>query len=303
MKNQPSVAIIIINWNGADDTIECLESIKKIDYPKHKIFLVDNGSSDDSVLKLRALPNPNFKLIETGKNLGFSGGNNVGIQKALKEGVDYILLLNNDTMVKSDFLTELVRVGDSDKSIGIVGPKIYYSSEPTRIWFNGGDFTWLGGGRHLQHDEIDSDPGEAMPSETEFMTGCALLIKSRVAKEIGPMEERFFLYYEDTEWSLRARKAGYKVMRAPLAKIYHKVSRSSEKIGNSVIHYYHIRNALLLSWIHAPKIVLMGIYIWSGTHYLKQILKIAIGYKPEVSKMIMRGIEDFWKNKFGKYEA
>ncbi|MEK7123621.1 MAG: glycosyltransferase family 2 protein, partial [Patescibacteria group bacterium] len=157
-----------------------------------------------------------------------------------------------------------------------------------------------------RYDEIDSASQPSLlnvsPEETGYMTGCAFLIKAKVIREIGLLCEDFFLYYEDTDWSLRAKKAGYKIMYVPAAKIYHKVSRTASVLGNPTIHYYHIRNALLLSKRQAPKIILAGIYIWSVSHYLKQIIKLAIlPSKREISKMIMRGIEDFWKGKFGKY--
>ena len=299
----PSVAIILISWNNETDTIDCLRSLEKITYPNYKIFVIDNGSNEESVSKLRPFNIGRVELIENGQNLGFSGGNNVGIKKALKENFDYVLLLNNDTTVEPNFLEELIKVGESDEKIGVVGPKIYYHGDRTRIWYGGGDFTWLGGGRHLQYNEIDRAPNETEPRKTKYMTGCAFLIKSEIIKKVNLMSEEFFLYYEDTDWSLSVRKAGYKVMYAPASKIYHKVSRTTSKLGSPMIHYYHIRNALLLSKRQAPKIILVGIYIWSAVHYLKQIIKLIIlPSKRETSKMIMKGIEDFWNNKFGQYQ-
>lgn len=314
--NNPSIAVILVNFNNETDTIACVGSLKKITYQNYKIFIVDNGSGEKSVEKLRPLGGGNIELIETGKNLGFSGGNNVAVKRALAENFDYILLLNNDTEVESDFLDELAAVAESGEKIGVVGPKIYFypdenarlqisnfKLQTNRIWFGGGAFSWFGGGRHLRYDEIDKNTDEEKPEETGYMTGCAFLIKAKVVKEIGLLCEDFFLYYEDTDWSLRAKKAGYKIMYVPSAKIYHKVSRTASALGNPTIHYYHIRNALLLSKRQAPKIILAGIYVWSAAHYLKQIVKLAVlPSKREISKMIMRGIEDFWKGKFGKYE-
>lgn len=299
-----SVAIIIVNWNNSKDTVDCIESIKRITYKNYKIFLVDNGSDDDSFLKFQSLytGTGNIEIIKLNENIGFSGGNNVGIKAAINGNFDYVMLLNNDTIVEANFLDELIKVGESDEKIGVVGPKIYFHSDPMRIWYGGGDFTWLGGGRHLQYDKIDENPNETEPKETKYMTGCAFLVKSEVLKKVGLMPEEFFLYYEDTDWSLSIRRAGYKIIYAPAAKIYHKVSRTTSRLGNSKIHYYHIRNALLLSKRQAPKIILAGIYVWSVAHYLKQIVKLAIlPSKRETSKMIMRGIEDFWKGKFGKF--
>lgn len=318
-----SVAIIIVNWNNSKDTVDCIESIKRITYKNYKIFLVDNGSDDDSFLKFQSLYTGagNIELIKLNENIGFSGGNNVGIKAAMNGNFNYVMLLNNDTTVEPNFLDELIKVGESDEKIGVVGPKIYFypfndnslqttnykpwpgKLQTNRIWYGGGDFTWLGGGKHLQYEEIDENPNETEPKETKYMTGCAFLVKSEVLEKAGLMPEEFFLYYEDTDWSLSIRKAGYKIMYAPAAKIYHKVSRTTATLGNPKIHYYHIRNALLLSKRQAPKIILAGIYVWSAAHYLKQIVKLVIlPSKRETSKMIMQGIEDFWKGKFGKYQ-
>lgn len=302
MKN-PSVAIIVVNWNNADDTIDCIQSLQKIAYDNFKVFLIDNGSSDDSISRLEALRGEKVELVESGKNLGFSGGNNIGIAMALKEGFDYVLLLNNDTVVDKMFLNELMSVAESEEKIGIVGSKIYFYDEPDRIWYGGGRFSWLGGGRHLQYCEMDKNPGDKKPKETEYMTGCVFLIRSKIIMTVGDLCEDFFMYYEDTDWSLRVKRAGYKIMYAPASKVYHKISRSASKLSNPLIHYYHIRNALLLSKRQAPKIILPGIYLWSFFHYLKQILKLIImPSKRDVSRMIMRGIKDFYRGRFGQYE-
>jgi len=341
MKN-PSVAIIVLNYNNEEDTIDCIKSLKFVSYNNFKIFLVDNGSEKESVDRLKqgleqvnVSEFKNFELLDIYPNVGFSGGNNVGIRKALKENFDYILLLNNDTTVEPNFLDEIVKVAESDKKIGVVGPKIYFhpnmieddedivdctneevinhpsdlikeknkKKKPLLIWYGGGDFSWFGGGKHLRYEEIEKNPNETKIEKSKYVTGCAFLIKKGVIDKVGVMPEDFFLYYEDTDWSLSVREAGFSLVYAPASKIYHKVSRTTKKLGNPTIHYYHIRNALLLSKRHAPKIILAGIYVWSALYYLKQVLKLIImPKKRESSKMIMRGIEDFYKNKFGQYE-
>lgn len=301
---EKSVAVIVVNWNNAQDTIDCVNSLKKINYKNFKVFLVDNGSTDGSLEKLRPFADENIEIMETRQNLGFSGGNNVAVEKALAEKFDFILLLNNDTTVDPDFLSELVKAAEGDPKIGIVGSKIYFYDNPKRIWYGGGKFTWFGGGRHLQYEEIDKNPEESNPKETGYMTGCSFLIKSEVVRKIGGLDERFFLYYEDTDWSLSTKEVGYKIVYAPSSKVYHKVSRTASQIGDPIIHYYHIRNALLLSQKHAPFFILIGIYIWSVIHYLKQVIKMVIlPSKRDISKMIMRGIKDFHKGRFGQYKS
>ncbi len=294
----------MVNWNGDEDTIECIKSVSKITYKNYKLFISDNNSEKRSVEALRPFCVGDVSLIENKENLGFSGGNNIGIEKALKEGFDYILLLNNDTTVEPDFLNELIKTAESDEKIGAVGCKIYFYFEPDRnkIWYGGGKFSWFFGGKHMQYEHLDTDyPNDTKPREVEYITGCVFLVKSDVVREVGGLEDAFFMYYEDVDWSIRIQKAGYKTTYTPSAKVYHKVSRSISKIGNPKIHYYHIRNALFLSRRQAPKLILAGIYIWSVLHYLKQILKLFImPSKRESSKMIMKGIEDFYKGNFGK---
>lgn len=302
------VSIVIVNWNGWKDTLECLDSIAKINYPDYQVLIVDNGSTDESVQKLKDWLGNNksvigYKLLANDYNAGFAGGNNIGIKRALEQKSDYVLLLNNDTTVAPDFLYKLVETGEDDARCGIVGPKIYFESDKNRIWFGGGYFSWFGGGRHLEYGAIDKNPADKKTKEVDYMTGCCFLIKREVIEKIGLINEDFFLYYEDTEWSLRARKRGFKIIYVPSSHIWHKVSRSTKPETNKKVFYYHIRNALLLSKLRAPKHVLAGIYVWSVFCYFKQIIKIIIvPSKKETAKMIMRGIEDFYKGKLGIYK-
>ncbi|MBU3924528.1 glycosyltransferase family 2 protein [Patescibacteria group bacterium] len=305
----PKVSIIILNWNGWQDTLECLDSLTKIFYPNYEVIVIDNNSTNESAAKLKVkseklkVEGKNFKLIENKENFGFAGGNNPGIKYAVENKSDYVLLLNNDTIVDPDFLEKLVKAGESDQNFGIIGPKIYYESDKNRIWFGGGYFSWLGGGRHMEYDKIDDKPLDEAIKEVDFMTGCCFLIKREIIEKIGPMNEDFFLYYEDTEWSLRARKNGYKVIYAPSSHIWHKISRSVKPKTNPIVHYYHIRNALLLSKLHAPKIIVGFIYVWSVIKYFKQIVKIIFfPKKKEIAKMIMKGVRDFYAGKFGVYK-
>lgn len=308
--SSPKVSIIILNWNGWQDTLECLESLAKITYQNYEVVVIDNNSTNESPAKLKneneklKTNGKNFKLIENKDNLGFAGGNNPGIKYTIENKSDYILLLNNDTIVDPGFLEKLVKTGESDQSFGIIGPKIYYETDRNRIWFGGGHFSWLGGGRHLEFDKTDNKPFDETIKEINFMTGCCFLIKREVIEKIGLMNEDFFLYYEDTEWSLRAGESGYKIIYSPGAHIWHKVSRSVKPKTNPIVHYYHIRNALLLSKLRAPKIIAGFVYIWSAFCYFKQIIKIIFfPAKKEIAKMIIKGIEDFYAGKFGAYKA
>jgi len=308
----PKVSIIILNWNGWQDTLECLDSLAKIDYPNYEIIVVDNGSIDESLAKLKVqneklkIANQNFKIIENKENLGFAGGNNVGIKYALKNGADYILLLNNDTLVEPDFLSELVKIGENDKKIGLIGPKIYFylSDKPPRVWFAGGKINWLKTrGSHLKYGQADEEYkilGSLSHQKTDYLTGCCLLIKVEVIEKIGVLSEDYFLYYEDTDYCLRAQESGWQCVYAPYAAIWHKISQSSKELSPAYI-YYHARNGLMLAKKHDSFGKIILVYLFGLYLALKQIIKyIFMPPKRQWAKMVLLGIFDFYKGKTGK---
>jgi GT2 family glycosyltransferase len=302
---KPKVFIIILNWNEWRDTIECLESLEKIDYLNYQIVLVDNGSKNESVLQLEKFCseyNEDLVFLKNQNNLGFAGGNNVGIKCALENQADYVLLLNNDTIVESDFLTQLIKAAKSDKKIGMLGPKINFYNRKDRIWFLGGKINrLLNKGTHLYYDQIDSVKN--LPNklfEVDYFTGCALLIKKEVIKKIGLMWDGYFLYYEDTDWNLKAKKNGWKIVVAPKAKIYHKVSRSA-KPGSFSYIYYHTRNGLYLAKRNGSFLIRFCAYLNSFWILIKQMIKlIFIPKKRMWAKAVIKGIKDFYLGKTGR---
>ncbi|MFH1736022.1 MAG: glycosyltransferase family 2 protein [bacterium] len=222
----PKVAVIVVNWNRRDDTLDCLSSISEITYHQFRVILVDNASKDGSSDAVRS-KFPEVKLIQADKNLRFAGGNNLGLRDVLDHGDEFCLLLNNDTTVEPDFLDKLIETAQSDQRIGLVGPKILYHSRPDVIWFAGGVLkpAW-GYVRHFglrQQDRGDFD----LRRGVSFLTGCCLLIRRKLIEEIGLLDEDFYLYSEDADYCLRAVKAGYKLIYEPKARIYHKVSQST----------------------------------------------------------------------------
>jgi len=223
---QPSVSVILVNWNGRNDTLECLHSLAKVSYAPMHIIMVDNASADDSVDAVKR-EFPSVEVIPNKTNLRFAGGNNIGIKHALERGSDYILLLNNDTTVDAEFLTELVKAADADPGIGMVGAKIYYYDDPKRIWFAGGRIEWWKGWiSHIglrEEDRGQYDTARAV----DYITGCCLLVKRPVIEKIGNLDEQFFMYGEDVDWCLRVCKAGFRLVYEPKAKIWHKLSVSA----------------------------------------------------------------------------
>ncbi len=244
------VYIIILNWNRWQDTIECVESCLKLTYTNFRILIVDNGSTDNSESILRERF-PSVEFVQTGENLGFAGGNNAGIRRALEQGADYIWLLNNDTVVEPDSLSELMKVAEIGERIGIVGSKVYYYDEPQKIWFAGGiwdkyrSFT-----SHRGINEVDTGQYDGI-STVGFISGCSLLARSLMIKEIGMMKEDYFLYWEDVDWNATAAEQGWKILFAPRSRIRHKVS-SSTNDKSRLQSYYFMRSGLLFFQRHAP---------------------------------------------------
>ncbi len=296
---QKKVYIIILNWNGKDDALECIKSLKKINYGNYKIIAVDNGSSDGSVFEIKE-KHPEITIIENKKNLGFAGGNNAGIKYAINNGTDYVLLINNDTIVEEDFLDKLVKAGESDKKIGILGSKICYYDEPEIIWSAGGNVNWLKNkGVHIGLNEIDEGQYDKI-KEVDYLTGCCLLIKREVIEKIGALSEDYFLYYEDTDFSLRARNAGYKCVYVPSAKIYHKVSRST-KPGSFSYVYYHTRNGLAMAKRTGSFLNKIILYPYCLFLFFKQIIKIIfMPKKRNWACAVLKGEKDFLLGKMGK---
>lgn len=241
----PKVFIIVLNWNGYRDTVECLRSLFRLTYPACEIILVDNGSTDDSVSGLKK----EFRdliYIENKENLGFAEGNNVGIRYALGHGADYIFLLNNDTVVKRDLIDILISVAEPDERIGVVGPKIYAGlSESLVLWGAGGEIDWRHGKTyHTGYHEIDHGQWDNI-RDVDYVSGCAMLIRKKVLEDVGLLDERFFLYYEETDFCMRARKRGFRVVYAPHARVWHKAFATTGGENGPVYTYYMTRNRLL----------------------------------------------------------
>lgn len=242
------MGIILLNWNGYQDTVDCLHSLESLTYPNYKVFVVDNASTDSSFSLLMeeiesGKLNLSISLIQSGGNLGFAGGNNVGILQAYQSGCEYIWLLNNDTEAHPDSLTPLVAEMEKDQKIGIIGSKIYYYNSDV-IWYAGGEVNeWLGSVNHPGLRERDQGQF-ARQREVGFVTGCSLLLRRELIDTVGLMREDYFLYYEETDWNIRARQQGWKVVYCPASIIYHKVSLASGGEQNIApyVDYYDIRN-------------------------------------------------------------
>lgn len=300
------VAIIILNWNAYDDTFECLKSLEHLTYPYFHVFLVDNASQDNSFDKLQedykeGKFNVPITFIQTGANLGFAGGNNVAIKEAYNQGYQYFWLLNNDTVVDPNALTPLVDSIKKDPTIGIAGSKIYYYGT-NKIWFAGGIVNKLTGNtKHIGMKDIDSEKYSSV-LDVDYVTGCSLFFRKEILDTVGYMVEDYFLYYEETDWNLRASQMGWKIKYIPTSVVYHKVSSSSGGESNisPAVNYYLIRNAIAMIKRTQPSYYITIAVIYSLWNVFKNILKIFLYRQDNKLVRIKLGFTAVFDGVFGK---
>ena len=266
------VAIIIINWNSFDYTNDCLQSLAEMEGDQAEVVLVDNCSSDDSLQRLKGLY-PDLHYVENDDNLGFSEGNNTGIEYALEQDFEYLLLLNNDTFVAPDFLSEMLKVMDADTSVGAVQPKIYYNHDRNLIWSAGGRFSTAFTRSWTIGNNKQDKGGYDVQKEIDWITGCAFLVRSEIVREIGGLSNLFFYgCYDDVEWSLRIKEARHRLMYCPTSVVYHAVAASSsgakgkEGVLKPFFHYMVNRNHIILLRLHTRP-------VFKLTSYLYQLIK------------------------------
>jgi GT2 family glycosyltransferase len=265
MPKQPSVTILILNWNGYNDTLALLENLESVTYTNFSVSVIDNGSSDESVNHIakyiedhRKNPRYQLSILPLSQNFGFAEGNNKGLAQAARTKPDYFLLLNNDTIVAPDFLNKMIDAALSDEKVGAVAPTIYWATpegkKQDEIWFAGSWINFFAGGAHHLTDK----PADAEPVPMPFLSGCCLLLKSEaVAKLKELFDPKFFAYGEDVDLSFRIQQKNFKTMYAPSAKIWHKLASSSGGPKSSNFWYYNVRNNFLImsryaEWYHWP---------------------------------------------------
>lgn len=331
--NSPLVFILILNWNGWKDTIECLESVQKLTYPNYRIVVIDNGSKDCSLNKIKAWaagelpvnskiitfdpsikplhwveydrvtidagalpeledrwiknlpPNRRMILIQTGSNLGFAGGNNIGIRYALMCRAEYVWLLNNDTVVDCNALTEMVSVAEANKSVGFVGSKLLYYDKPDIIQAaGGGKFNfWTGLSRHYGWLEKDSEKWN-QPFSPHYITGASLLVRQSCIIETGLLDESFFFYGEESDWQFRAYRHGWRTYYCPTSIIYHREGATAG-YKSPIAEFYATRAGLRLCRRYAPWSLPTAVFF----NTLRAIRRFVNGY-PYRAIAVIRGI-------------
>ena len=299
-----SVSVVILNWNGWQDTLECLKSMEKLVLPNISLetIIVDNASTNNSIKEINTYirTKSHISLVENSTNLGFAAGNNVGIKKAFNSGANYILILNNDTIVDKNLIKVLVAFMEENPKAGAASPKMYFAKgfefHKDRykkddlgkvIWYAGGDFDWnnVYGSNHGV-DEVDSGQFNE-PQETTFGSGACLFLRGSVVQKVGMFDERYFLYLEDTDLCMRIRNAGFKIYMVPSAHLWHKVSQSSS-IGSNLNDYFITRNRLLFGATYATLRANIALFresirfLFSGRLWQK------------------KGVQDYYLRKFGR---
>lgn len=297
-----SVYLIILDYNGHENTIQCLKSLKKAhqnNFDLH-VLVIDNFPENPINIDTNDYADLKLEVIFNKENLGYAGGNNVGINYALKNNADYISILNNDTLVDPNFLSELVKQSE-EKGDGIFVPKIYFAkgfefhkdrySEKDLgkvIWYGGGKIDWENVyGSHKNVDEVDN--GQFNQIEfTDFATGCCFLISKKIIEKIRGFDEDYFLYYEDIDLSMKVKKLGFKIYFVPSSIVWHKNAGSSGGSGSVLQDYYITRNRLIFGMRFAPLRAKLAL--------IRESIKILSTGR----KWQRKGILDFYFHRLGK---
>lgn len=294
------LSIILVNYKQAGQTIECVRSLEKSSFRDFKAIIVDNESTSESASELRTHC-PDAIVLPCGSNLGFAGGNNVGIRYAIESKSDLILLLNNDTIVHENLLETLVNTIQSQKTIGVVGAKVYYEDRRDLLWFAGGRlFIDKALATHRGIQEKDDGLFDTL-QETDFVTGCCLMTKREVIEHIGMLDTGFFLYYEDSDFCIRARDAGYSVLYQPKAVLYHKVSHSTE-LDSPVYIYFNLRNKILFLKKHSSPAGWIRHLPYLSYFYARQFVRLIIRHRNRRAvRAAFLGLIDGLRNSTGEH--
>lgn len=281
----PKIFVIILNYNGKDTIKSCLDSVFCSDYSNLEVVFVDNNSKDGS-LEFAKNIFPKFHFIKNESNLGFSAGNNMGIRFALEKMADYVFLLNNDATLEKDTLSKLIRSAENSKA-GIFSPIIFNGNG--KIWFSGGKIIWT----KMRAIHINKKPNKKNSYPTQYVTGCAMLIKKEVFKKIGLLSEDYFLYYEDADFCLRAKKEGFDSIIIPEAKIIH-YEKSELDLSNKI--YWLVLSGLIFFRENTP------LAFKALTHpylYLRKVKNIVdnLNNKNQYASVVKKAYLDFkkWK--------
>jgi len=297
MTAHPLVISVILNSSRRDDTLECLGSLLGNSYQNQKVIVLDNHSTDGSVAAIREAY-PDVQILSLEQNLGYAGNNNVGIEIAIEQGADWVFVLNEDIVLDRECLAKLIEVGESDPQIGILGPMVYHHDEPNIIQSAGGMLGEYWESIHLGKNETDQGQF-TKPHSVEWISGCAILVRRQAIDQAGMLDGNYFIYWEETEWCIRVRRAGWKIIHVPQAHIWHKGVKRDYQPKPSFT-YYGTRNHLLTLAKHrAPLYV--RLYIWM--QYIRTLTSWSIKprwrHKREHRDAMWQGICDYLRGHWG----
>jgi GT2 family glycosyltransferase len=298
LMKQPLVINVILNTNRREDTLACLAAVTASDYSNQKTMVLDNASTDGSIEAISARF-PQVQIVPLKENLGYAGNNNVGIELALKQGADWVFVLNEDITLASDCLSELIKVAESDPCIGIAGPLVYHFDEPGVIQSAGGNLDRFWRTIHAGQNAVDKNQFPA-PRMVDWISGCAILVRREVIEQVGMLDARFFYYWEETEWCLRARRGGWQIWHAPQAKIWHKGVQINYSPSPNIT-YYAARNKLIaMEKHHAPA----SVWLYTVFQTIRTLVSWTIRPKwkhmKEHRKSLWKGTIDFLVRRYGK---
>jgi GT2 family glycosyltransferase len=288
----PRVLVTILNWRQPTVTVECVRAVQAMNGPRVEILLIDNGSADDSVACLTAAL-PDIELIALLHNVGFAAGANYGLRRAIAEGFDYALLLNNDACPAPDMLTQLLAQAAPD--VALLSPKIYYETMPSHLWFAGGrQHRWLLEMRDTGEGQADG-PLWNETREVDYLLGTGLLVNVRAVQAAGLLDEAFFMYYEDLDWCIRLRQAGYRLRLVVGAKLYHRVAFSSGGVDSPLQRYHLARSSILFFRRHAQLGWWPAILLFRLLSAAKMVGRLTLTGQWPTAVAYLRGWRDGWR--------
>jgi GT2 family glycosyltransferase len=293
----PFIINIILNFNRRDDTLACLASLKKSTYTNYENIVLDVRSSDGSKEAISSAF-PEVQIIDIVENRGYAGNNNVGIEAALDRGADWIFVLNEDTLLAPDCLAHLVEVGESDPAIGIVGPMVYHYDEPNTIQSAGGLLGPYWTSIHLAKDEPDNGQFST-PHDVDWISGCGIMLRRAVIEQVGMLDERFFYYWEETEWCIRTGKAGWRIVHVPQAKLWHKGVQRDYRPGPNVTYFSTRNHLFMMKKHHAPIAVWIFTWLQISRTLVSWTIKPKWRSKREHRNAMWRGMIDFFHQRLG----
>jgi GT2 family glycosyltransferase len=278
MDKLPSVTTVVLNWNGLADTRECLGSLRSADYANNRVLVVDNGSREDEASALAAEFGDFIEIIRLPENWGFAGGMNAGIKRALELGSDYVLLLNNDTIVDPTFLSGLVESVRDLRDLAAANPKTFFYGQPRTIYSTGGSVSlWRGVARQIGRGKTDEGQFDKR-ARRDYADGMCMLIPASALWTVGLLDEEYFAYWEETDWCYRAREKGLRCYYIPNSRIWHKAARS--QAPDARFHYLYRRNALLFvrkrgSALQLATAIAAQAFFYAPLYFLRHPTRIA----------------------------